>query len=260
MNVSATYTPLLGSRLLPPERAHFFFTDALLYARLECGYPTNCERFDEDVNVYLADLLAARMSPRSDTIASMARFQPELLEASYKSDRRGSYELYKRCADELLFALGIFRNPRGRRPDSVEHLALPRNAYIGRGKIYYAIASSHAASLVRRPNAVSSVLEKLSIGFERYMEVLSYMAVEYLGIVKEISVGELYHLQRSAFCEADKNAVAEAYDRFLDRYSAYKRNPTSESRELLYRAAESLRSLDPSFKFDLESVSFVRGS
>ncbi len=257
MNVTTAYAPISGSRVASPEKAHYFLMNALLYSRVEAGYPTNCERFDEDVNVYLAGILAERISPRG--AAGPPPLDAALFEAAERAGGpRPRFELYRASADALLVALGVFRNARGRRPGSAPHLSLPVRAYIGRGKTYYAVAASLAAALHRRPTAVVEVLEKLSRGFERYVDVLSYLGGEYLGIMRGLSTGELYHLERSAASARPRAGIGEAYDRFLDCYSSYRRNPSADAKRSLAAAVERLRELDPSFAFDMESFERVK--
>jgi hypothetical protein len=256
MSVSTVYTPVPRSRLATPEQSRYFMMNALLYSRMEAGYPTNHEFFDEDVNVYLAELLVSRIQPdRADGGGSLALRDTELFEASSAAPGdRARYELYRRSADTLLVSLGVFRNARGTRPGAPSRLAPADGLYIGRGKTYYAIASSLATAVARRSNASSAVLGKLSRGFERYLSVLSRLAGEHLGIVRGISDGTIYHLERAADPARTPAGLAEAYDRFLDLYSAYRARPTARGRRDLEEAALTVRGIDPSFAFDVRSL------
>jgi hypothetical protein len=260
MNVLTVYTPFPRSRLASPERAQYFMMNALLYSRMEAGYPTNHEFFDEDVNVYLAELLSSRIQPaRPGGAGDPAPADAELFEAAAAaSGDRARYEMYRRSADTLLLALGVFRNARGRRPGSARRFAPADDLYIGRGKTYYAVAASLATALARRSNAASAVLGKLSRGFERYLAALSHLAGEYLGIVRGISDGTLYHLARAAEPARTRVGLAEAYDRFLDLYSAYRARPTARGRRSLEEAVRALRGLDPSFAFDVGSLDRIK--
>ncbi len=259
MSVLTAYTPISGSRFSTPEQAHFFMMNALLTSRMETGYPSNHEFPDEDVNVYLAGLLASRIQPAGGAFdEGLALSDADLFEAiTAAPGARARYETYRAAADALLVSLGIFRNARGKRPGSTPRLAPPDAAYVGRAKAYYAIASSLAAGLARRGNAAADVLGKLSRGFERYLAVLSHLAGEHLGIVRGISDGTLYHLEHSTPAR-ERSGVAEAYDRFLDRYSSYRRDPTPRGRQSLEEAARALRELDPSFAFDLGSLDRIK--
>jgi hypothetical protein len=254
MSVMTRYTPLGASRSTQPENAHYFLMNCLLYSRMECGFPSNNEYFDEDVNVYLVGLLASLIDPNRHgrrlerlavddaSLAAMAASAPTA---------RERYELYRANADYVLVSLGVFGNARGRRPDSVKHMHLSDAAYVGRGKAYYALAQSYAASLARRSSAVSDCLGKLSHGFERYLAVLSTLRGEYLNFHERISEGALYHLERSAEMTERRGEIAFHYDRFLDAYSHYLRSGTAGARERLAAISAEIRAIDPSFSFDI---------
>ena len=260
MRTTTAYTPVSRSRLAPPEEAPYFMMNALLYSRLEAGYPTNQEFFDEDVNVYLAGLLSARIYARRPAVdaSSLARFDAALHEAAARADRRAQFELYRSCADEILVSFGLFRNARAARPTACPLGAFPGRFWIGRGETYYAIARSRGASLRGGAAAIVEVMGKLSRRFERYAAVLSHLGGEHLGIVRGLSDGEIYHLARPAKAGPSRDTVAGAYDRFLDCYSACRRDPSPRAKDALEAAARELRALDPSFSFDVDTAGPVR--
>jgi hypothetical protein len=276
MCVSTSYTPLCASRYPSPEKAYFYMMNSFLYSRMEAGFPSNEEYFDEDVNVYLASLLTAMIYPgyrgnigaACDDAAGgrgpadgrlkaltgrIAASDASLFEdATSAGSIRERYELYRINADSLLISLGVFRNARGKRPSSIPHLGLSDAAYIGRGKMYYSIAQSYAAQLYRKNSAIGEVLGKLSRGFERYLQVLSLMGGEYLNIFKQLSAGELYHLEHSALAIEKRKDLKLHYDQFLDIYSIYLRKKSPRAKKALMTAAREIRTLDPSFSFDVE--------
>lgn len=248
-------------RSIPPQEAYFFIMNALLHSRMEAGFPSNDDCFDEDVNVYLAGLLVSFVYPSRGRAAKPCAppGDASLFEAARgAAGTREKYDLYRRAGDGTLVSLGIFKNARSRRPDSVPHLALSDAAHIGRGKAYYAIARAYAAQVHRRNTAIGDVLGKLSDNFERYLGVLSLMGGEHLNIFKQLSQGEIFHLE-SATRPAGRSAeLAARYDRFLDLYSTYLRGKSARAREDLAAAAEEVRAMDPSFEFDLDARERVR--
>lgn len=254
MCVSVRYTPLGARRALVPEQASYFMMNCLLYSRMECAYPSNAERFDEDVNVYLAGLLTSviRAEPRILESAALALDDIALAERAAAASRtRERYELYRSSADRLLIALGIFKNARERRPSVRAPFAFPDRVYMGRGAAYYSLAQSYAVETFRRATAVSECLGKLSRGFGRYVDVLSTMRGEYLDIRETLSDGALFHLERSATAAEASLDMASRYDRFLDAYSVYMRSRTPATRAELEAICAEIRSIDPSFSFDL---------
>jgi hypothetical protein len=222
---------------------------------MESGFPSNGEYFDEDVNVYIANLLTSYIDPRQYGIYSkyVVPYDTNLFESIRLTDNpRVKYLYYKTNADFLLMATGIFHNPRGRRPNSTPHLNAPRRTYIGRGQAYYQLAQSYATETYRRSTAVTDILGKLSRGFERYVVVLSLMRGEYLNLFKRFSGGELYHLENSITALGEKGKLGELHDRFLDAYAAYSKSRSQKRRKLLERLAADIRRVDPNFKFSIE--------
>src|SRR5213075_3535563 len=87
---------------------------------------------------------------------------------STSTDARLKYLIYKTNADFLLVSIGIFDNPRGAGASS-RKLQPSEEAYIGRGKTYYHFAYSYSQQMHRKNAGVSEVLEKLSVGFDKYL-------------------------------------------------------------------------------------------
>jgi hypothetical protein len=261
MSVSTLYTPFGVTRRPSTERAHFFVMNCLLYSRMEAGFPTNDAGFDEDVNVYLAGLLTSVIDPRPGgwTAASVVSTDAALREkAEAAPGPREKCRLYRSNADRILVSLGIFKNARLRRPDSVPHLDLAASGWVGRGKAYYAIARSYDAQARRRETALGEVLGKLSANFERYLAVLSLMGGEHLNIFRRISDGEVFHLERASRSSERRAELALRYDRFLDLYSGYLRSGTARAGRALEAAAGAIREIDPAFSFDLGKRGRIR--
>jgi hypothetical protein len=255
MSTTTVYTAIDPKKGAFPEKTCFFMMNSLLYSRMENGFPSNDEYYDEDVNVYLANLLTSLVNP--DYHRNLCKYISvydinvfKWVEAA--ADTRTRFLIYKTNADYLLVSLGIFNNPRRKRPNSLSHTTLSRNTYIGRGKTYYNIAQAYALKTSRRNIALSEILGKLSFGFEKYMDVLTLMKGEYLNLVKRFSTGEMYHLERSIESNAGDKNLTELYDDFLDAYSRYKREKTPAAQEMLTGIANKIRALDRSFTFDID--------
>lgn len=255
MSTSTVYTPLCASRRPSPEEAYFFMMNCLLYSRIEAGYPPNDEYFDEDVNVYLAGLLTSLIYPSSHGTAAgfIASSDAALFETvSAEASPRAKYLRYRANADHILVSLGVFKNARARRPNSVPQFDLSREGFIGRGITYYALARSYAAQTFRRGTAIGDVLGKLSTGFERYLSVLSLMGGEHLNIFKQLSDGEVFHLELSSRSLDRRGDLKLQYDRFLDLYSNYLRERTPHAKQALNEAVREIRAIDPTFDFDVQ--------
>jgi hypothetical protein len=103
----------------------------------------------------------------------------------------------------------------------------------------------------RKNQGVAEVLEKLSVGFDKYLRILSHMRGEYLDLVKRLSQGEVYHLERSVNEASQQELLRVKQDEMLELYSAWKREPSAETEESLERVVSEIRQLNPSFKFEL---------
>lgn len=252
MAVTDTYAEIGARTDAMPRRTGFFMMNNLLYSRLESGFPSNDEQFDEDVNVYLAGLLGglADATGHRRIASRMVPYDIALAERSRAcAGPRERFELYRANADFLLLWIGLFDNPRGRPRSSIAWLRAAPGMYVGRGKAYYAIAGGLALRTFRRRTAIGAVMAKLSEGFERYTGILSRLRGEYFNLFRPLSGGEIYHLGRDVDRIDDRSRLGELHDRFLDLYSARRRRPDPSIERELRLVAEEIRLIDPSFSF-----------
>jgi hypothetical protein len=252
------------SRRLKPS--YFFMMRCLLYSRLESGASGSPEFADEDVNVYLAHLLNSFSDPEyvENSRQYLHRYDHEVFRRlSRSTDARLKYVIYKTNADFLLVSIGIFDTPNQWLAQQVSETKPGRSrlyepteeASIGRGKTYYHFAFSYSQQVNRRNPAITEVLEKLSLGFDRYLKVLSHMRGEYLDLMKELSKGEIYHLERTVNKEQERQVLREKQDEFLDQYLNWKRTGSAEAMDELRRLALELKVMDPDFKFTESELS-----
>ncbi len=237
------------------EPTFFFMLNCLLYSRLEKGYPSNQEFYDEDVNVYLANLLCSFMKPEYHRRARayLSPYDTSLFEKIENStDTRLKYTIYKTNADFLLISIGIFDNAASRRPDAAQLFRSTEEASMGRGKAYYHFAYTYSQSAFKKSAGITDILEKLSLGFERYAEILSHMRGEYFNILDRLSDGEIYHLERSVDRGKATRQLAELQDRFLDAYSEYLRTKDPDLRRQVEDLVRKIRLLDGSFDFHMD--------
>jgi hypothetical protein len=238
------------------EPTFYFMLNCLLYSRLETGNPSNRDYYDEDVNMYLTNLLCSFMKPEYHHRAKkyLSRYDANLFsKIERSSDVRLKYTIYKTNADFLLISIGIFRPPT---KDKLGVMQLFRNseeAQMGRGKTYYNFAYTYSQAMFKKTSGISEVLEKLSNGFERYVEILSHMRGEYFNILDRLSTGEIYHLERSIDDAQASKELKALQDRFLDKYSEYLRSRDPKLREELDAMVRKIRRIDDSFKFHIDN-------
>ena len=77
------------------------------------------------------------------------------------------------------------------------------------------------------------------------------MRGEYLDLVKRLSDGEVYHLERSVNEHQQQELLRVKQDELLELYSAWRSEPTKEAEESLQRVVSEIRQVNPSFKFEL---------
>jgi hypothetical protein len=243
--------------LRDPDRAvqptYYFMVNCLLYSRMGVGIPSNSDGFDEDVNVYIANLLQSFMDPEyvDECRRFLSKYDTEIFSRLSRSkDARLKYTIYKTNADFLLISIGIFDNPRaGFSPSKPARTDPSEEAYVGRGKTYYQFAYSYSQLLHGRGSAITDVLEKLSEGFDKYVQILTYMRGEYLDLVRRLTNGEVYHLERIVNEEMRHQEIRQKQDELLDAYSKWLKNPSPEVEADIKRKVEEVKELDPSFNF-----------
>lgn len=227
--------------------------NCLLYSRVEPGLASYPECYDEDVDVYLAHLLHAFINPEvaEQSRKFLSRYDLEALRRlSHTGDGQLRYRIHKTSADFLLVSLGIFespslpRTPRARKEPTEE-------AYLGRGRTYYHFAFTSTQHTHRRSAGIAAVLEKLSVGFDRYLKILSHMRGEPLDLGQRLAHGEVYHLTRAVNEASVQELLRTKQDELLELYTAWQARPSRETEESLARVVSEIRQLNPEFRFEL---------
>jgi hypothetical protein len=251
-----------GGRNLQPT--YYFMINCLLYSRMETGLVSNQDYYDEDVNVYLAHLLHSFINPDyvEQSKRYLSKYDADVFKRlSQSTDARLKYAIYKTNADFLLVSIGIFDNPLAPTAQAARSKPAPsEEAYIGRGKTYYHFAYTYSQQVHRRNQGVSEVLEKLSVGFEKYIKILSHMRGEYLDLAQRFSDGEVYHLERSVNESARQDQIKAKQDRLLELYTEWQKRPSREIEEDVKRLVGEIQELAPSFRFSLPPVPGLAGT
>jgi hypothetical protein len=232
---------------------YHFTINCLLYSRMETGLVSNPDCYDEDVNVYLAHLLHAFINPgyAEQSKKSLSRYDVDVFRRlALSSDAHIKYLIHKGNSDFLLVSVGIFDNSG--LPESTRPYPQPsEEAYVGRGKTYYHFAYTYSQQMHRKNAGVADVLEKLSVGFDKYLKILSHMRGEPLDLAKRLTQGEVYHLERTVDEAALQQLLRTKQDELLELYTAWKEQPTPEAIESLERLVGEIRQLNPDFHFEL---------
>jgi hypothetical protein len=239
------------------ERTAYFVLDSLLKSRIECGFESNREHYDEDVNVYLVHLLA-RLVRQPGLGGFGSERDIDVFERVRDSgDPRHKSAVYRLSADNLLLATSLFTDsPYVEREGRREWDTVARDR-IGRGKAYYHYAAMYQERLPAVSPAFARILALLSHDFERYVGVLFHMRGEYFnlsGRLKEEQIMALQENLQGAFPEpGGPEAVNVLRDEFLDAYWSWHQNPDEENRKRLEQTVQRLKDVDPDFGFTLPS-------
>jgi hypothetical protein len=204
-----------------------FFSNQFLRARIDSGKESNegydlifeegrneewCEqhwkeikanemKYDEDVNQYISLTLADIANPSSLAFANQYTVGIDddvgQIAVSLRETIK-TYFLYKINADFLLLNLGLFR------PDT----NILGEAYFDKGESYYFAAASNLKAVRGGRSGMSDVLEKLSGGFGKYVEILRTMknsADNFLSFNFKFSKDEMQSLEATLSQAARKN-------------------------------------------------------
>jgi hypothetical protein len=238
----------------------------LLYSRMETGLVSNKDFYDEDVNVYIAHLLNSFIHPNYIERARpyLSKYDTEVFQRLATSrDARLKYTLYKTNADFLLVSLGIFDNPDinlelglPTTPPAADRLPLrPREeAFVGKGRTYYRFAYSYSQQIHGRHTGITEVLEKLSAGFDRYLRILTHMRGEYLNLLRSLSRGEVYHLERVVNEGQREQTLREKQDQLLDLYLEWKQTQDGSLRAQMDALQQEIREILPNFRFQVPGL------
>jgi hypothetical protein len=234
------------------ESTFLLMLNCLLLTRAKNDLDEKENRFEEEVNVYLANLLTAFSEP-----SYIERLRPYLSEHDlevfrrlrHSNDARLKYTIYKANADFLLFSIGLF--------DAAGEASVPlgpefkhgHQGQMGRGQTYYHFAFSYSQRVPGLGSTITEVLEQLSKGFEKYVTILTYVRGEYFDIVKRLSDGEIYHLMRSVEATGKRERLERKQNEFLDAYADWMNHRTEEAKTRVILVAKELRAIDPSFTY-----------
>jgi len=227
------------------EESLFFMLDALLRSRIETGEETTD---DEDVNIYLANLLHDFVDQSFDGSDGcyVSRYEYDVFAQTEKHPSLGmQYRIYRSNADYVLMASSIFEPGQQRvvRHDVDEEILAMR------GKTYYRFASGCHERFKRKRTGVAEVMDKLSDRFEMYSKILSHMRVSYLNLLKRLSQGEIFHIQRKAQEVPSFASVREGRDSFLDAYGEWMQSRSEFHRLRVNALGGALGKIDSKFRF-----------
>ena len=171
-----------------------FFSDQFLRARINDNKPSNVKydpifeegrneswlqsheseikqnnlEYEEDVNQYISLMLAEMVNPKSTFLAQQYLVGTNSDAGQIAIDLKiqsQKYKVFRTNADFLLFHLGLFSSETNILGDK----------YFDKGRSYYNSAACSLRNARGGRSGLSDVLEKLSLKFGKYVEILRYM-------------------------------------------------------------------------------------
>ena len=230
-----------------------YLLGAIMQTRQASNFPSNYYTFDEDVNVYLAHLLFAISLPEYHEMAEpylSTDTSDVLRNVRNAEDQTIRYFIYKVNADHVLIHTGVFDDIRGK--NSNKFFKKSSRHYREMAKLYYDQAAAYHKRIYRRRTGVGEVLEKMSYYFEAYVGLLKRVRRDYFNFVNGFRDQAFSHFMNEMKSYEAGYLKKSLMDQFLDVYSKWleTKNPEMEAR--LRKIVSDLKSVDPSFRFDLD--------
>jgi hypothetical protein len=148
--------------------------------------------YEEDINQYITLMLAEMVNPKSACLANEYLVGTNSDAGQIAIDLKletQKYQVFRINADFLLFHLGLFS------PDS----NILGDRYFDKGESYYNSAACSLRNARGGRSGLSDVLEKLSLKFGKYVEILRFMknqSSNYFSFHFKLSQEELVRLQK----------------------------------------------------------------
>ena len=77
------------------------------------------------------------------------------------------------------------------------------------------------------------------------------MRGEYLDLLRRLSTGEVYHLERVANAEQREEDLRSKKDQFLDLYLEWKKTGTIVLKDQIEKLVNEIRAMDPDFRYEV---------
>lgn len=199
-----------------PRPLRYFLIENLLESRKQSEFPTNILGPDEDVNIYLAALLTDFLGGKhpSDVLWGA---DPLLFPPAKHLNRRARADFYRHNAEHRLIMLGLFdRGDHLRRWGTFFQATREetRDRDLSVGQNCFNLAADILENRKMGCSGLTTVWRKLAENFDLYVQVLSTMAVEKLGLGASLSQTDMQLLITAPSPEA--TAPKYQMDHLLD--------------------------------------------
>ena len=227
-----------------PRPLSYFFLEELLEARAQSTFPTGTEENDEDVNIYLADLLTRTARLDHGTTAafgSMPQWQPPTKTLGYQARARW----YLEQGEQRLLNLGLFGRGEDRRKRA-GLWGMTREETHRRDMVCGRACYEAAATLLehgRQPLPLAGTAAKVARHFAEYVQVLETLGRGRWDLGARLSERQLAALVTedpapAEECPDGEDDRSAAQDRFLDALNRFRRRPSQAHKERALHLAQ----------------------
>lgn len=236
-------TRYIDLRTRERETAFFFMLNAFLKARIDTDNESDA---DEEVNVYMAHLLHSVVDGRfyADHAGDLASSPLDVqARVEARDSDRHKLRVYRSNADHRLVAFGLFAGTGEHRSFYRRNLGGSPEEPLEEAQQYYGWAALFGKRMPSRYAGLAQALEKLSARFGTYREVFGRMGAEYMGLIRRLSPGQVFHLEREAHRAALPGIGAEVLDALLNAYVAWQSEPTAARRRRFQALCEQYEAM-----------------
>ncbi len=233
----------------------YFTMNCLLLTKAE-GTPQNGDPLpQEDVEAYLGalrDQFEAQVPLPSDRTRLLSRYDIGAWRRLANSNRGSlKYLILRTPEDLLLISVGVFEHHGPSVPSRRDGILPGEEADVGRSPNWYHFTYTYGELLENPAETIAAVLEKLTLGLERYHKLLSHMKGEYWSLSKRFRKAQVIRLVRRVDEDAKEQTLREMQDLLLDAYSEWKRTGERKLLDQMRGLAREIRQLAPDFHFSL---------
>lgn len=229
----------------------YFFLEHLLKARIDLHMETGENVYDEEINMYLANLLRSVLSSKFDFTGKPYLSPFDIDVRRYINEHpgiRNEYIVYKDNADFGLVYDSIFL---GFHHDGSYHdRVMPDEDIKPRIAQYYNFAASARGHLRGMHETLVQVLYALAQQIKEIAKIVRKAAGDYFNFIEHLTTGSFYHLQKNILNTLDKNKYKEKINTFLLLFKEYKTKTSLELKQKLLNIVHEIKQLNPEFVFD----------
>lgn len=228
------------------ETIFFFMLNAFLCSRLETD---NESDDDEEVNIYMAQLLLSLVdgsfySEHAEVLASTPTDVYFKVEEGHTP--RHKLQVYRANADHRLVSFGVFGGFGEYQSRHRKAFAAP-DAYLEEAQQYYGWAALFCTRLSARYRGLALALEKIAARFGTYCDILGHLSAHHLNLMRQLTPGELFHLEREVNQAALPHIQEEALNHLLDAYNQWQALGTPDSRRHFQEECARYQQVNPAF-------------